>query len=338
MSKPRIAVIGGGLAGLTLAQRLEPYADILVVEKSRGTGGRMATRHRDGVRFDHGAQYFTVRDAAFHAFLEPALEAGIVETWSAPLHRMSVSGDLERLEDRSPRFVAVPGMTGLAKWLAKSLTSSVNISMETRVTALEGSVGAWKLDCDQGHVEGGYDWVISTAPAPQTMALLPLDPSDMEALEGVRMNGCFTLMLQLKPGMGLPFAAAQVHHPIISWIAHNNTKPGRDEGNEIVVHASNQWSDANLEEPPEQVQRRMLGALESLVPGVWETAHTSPMLHRWRYANVETPLGKPYLLDTHRHLAACGDWCLGNRVEAAFQSANALADVLLSQISPPESR
>lgn len=334
MIKPRIAVIGGGLAGLTLVHRLKEHAEVLVAEKSRGTGGRMATRKRDGAHFDHGAQYFTIRDHAFHAFLEPALEAGIVETWSTPLHRMSASGELERLEDRSPRFVAVPGMTGLAKWLARS----INISVETRVTALEGSAGAWKLDCDHGHVAGGYEWVISTAPAPQTMALLPFGPADMEALEGVRMNGCFTLMLNLKPGMSLPFAAAQVHHPIISWIAHNNTKPGRDAGSQIVVHASNRWSDANLEEPPEQVERRMLDALEALVPGIWEIDQAPPMLHRWRYANVETPLGKPYLLDAERKLAACGDWCLGNRVEAAFQSANALADALLAQISPPESR
>lgn len=329
MSRKRIAIIGAGLAGVTLAQRLHKYAEVLIVEKSRGAGGRMATRHRESGSFDHGAQYFTVRDAGFHALLEPALDAGIVEAWSTPLHRMSASGALERLEDRSPRFVAVPRMTSLVKWLAKPL----NVQLETRVTALEGKVGSWKIDCDQGSVDGTFDWVISAAPAPQTANLLPLDPADQEAVEAVRMNGCFTLMLELKPDIALPFAAAQVQHPFISWIALNTTKPGRDDGNHLVVHASNQWSDANLEEPPEQVQARMIASLEELVPNLKNAYVTPPVLHRWRYANVETPLGRPFLLDADRHIAACGDWCIGNRVESAFLSANALADALLAQMS-----
>lgn len=329
MSKKRIAIIGAGLAGITLARRLQPYAEVLVLEKSRGTGGRMATRRTDSGSIDHGAQYFTVRDAAFHAFLEPALDAGIAETWSAPLHRLSASGTLEKLEDRSPRFVAVPRMTSLTKWLSKPL----DIQFEVRATALEGEVGSWKIDCDHGSVEGKFDWVISSAPAPQTANLLPFDPADREALETVRMNGCFTLMMRLKPEMVLPFSAAQVAHPFISWIALNNSKPGRDDGNHLVVHASNQWSDANLEEPPEQVQSWMLEAVEELVPSLKQAYVVPPVLHRWRYANVETPLERPFLLDAGRHIAACGDWCIGNRVEAAFLSANALADALLTQFN-----
>lgn len=328
MTRPRIAIIGAGLAGVTLARRLDQHAEVLVLEKSRGTGGRMATRHKDGVSFDHGAQYFTIRDAGFHALVEPALDEGVIETWSTPVHHLTATGALEQREDRSPRFVAVPGMSRLVKWLARPL----KVQFETRAIALEGKVGDWKLDCDHGNVEGRFDWVVSTAPAPQTASLLPLDPADQEALEGVRMNGCFTLMLQMKPDIDLPFAAAQVSHPILGWIAHNNTKPGRETGNHLVVHANNRWSDANLGEPPEQVQARMIGALEALLPVVRNALIAPPVLHRWRYANVETPLGKPFLLDMDRHLAACGDWCLGNRVEAAFQSANALADALLLQM------
>lgn len=52
------------------------------------------------------------------------------------------------------------------------------------------------------------------------------------------------------------------------------------------------------------------------------------IVHRWRYANVERPAGEPYLLDKDSQLAACGDWCIAGRVEAAFLSAAGLGDAL----------
>lgn len=53
----RIAIIGAGLAGLTLAREINASADVHVFEKYHGVGGRMAHRHLEGFDFDHGAQY-----------------------------------------------------------------------------------------------------------------------------------------------------------------------------------------------------------------------------------------------------------------------------------------
>ena len=73
----QVAIIGAGLAGLTLATRLtEAGHPVVVFDKGRGVGGRMSTRRgdADGLRFDHGAQYFTIRDPGFRTLLErPAL-------------------------------------------------------------------------------------------------------------------------------------------------------------------------------------------------------------------------------------------------------------------------
>ena len=70
MAQDRYAVVGAGLAGLAAARALVA-ADRAVdlFEKSRGTGGRVATRRALGTTFDHGAQYFTVRDSGFSAAL-----------------------------------------------------------------------------------------------------------------------------------------------------------------------------------------------------------------------------------------------------------------------------
>eukprot|EP01031_Cornospumella_fuschlensis_P052994 gene52994-64738_t len=61
-----IAIIGAGIAGITAARTLAQAGHhVHVFEKSRGAGGRMSTRLSNFGTFDHGAQYFTVRDARF---------------------------------------------------------------------------------------------------------------------------------------------------------------------------------------------------------------------------------------------------------------------------------
>ena len=57
----KIAIIGAGISGLTLAHQLKAHADIVVFEKARGVGGRMSTRYGDQFEFDHAAQFFTAR-------------------------------------------------------------------------------------------------------------------------------------------------------------------------------------------------------------------------------------------------------------------------------------
>jgi predicted NAD/FAD-dependent oxidoreductase len=50
--------------------------------------------------------------------------------------------------------------------------------------------------------------------------------------------------------------------------------------------------------------------------------------HRWRYAMVEQAAGRAFLWNESMRIGACGDWCLGPRVEAAFESGEALAGVI----------
>ena len=54
-------IIGAGLSGLMLARRLqESGSEVLIIEKSKSVGGRMATRRDGDAAFDHGAQHSLV--------------------------------------------------------------------------------------------------------------------------------------------------------------------------------------------------------------------------------------------------------------------------------------
>lgn len=318
----RFAVIGAGMAGLTVARVLSGVADVRIFEKSHGVGGRMATRWIDAVSFDHGAQYFTIRDNRFHDALETPRANGVVQPWNGDVASLTEDGLIERRDSNTIRYVGSPSMNALPK----SLSIGLDIQNSSEVGAVTGEPGRWFVTLRE-RTEGPFDWVIATAPAPQSAVILPARFAHHDRLGLVEMNGCFTLMARLKMCARVPFAAAHVDDPVINWISRNDTKPGRPEARSLVVNSNAVWADINLDRPLEDIRKEMLEALRRYVDiDAYEA--DSAVIHRWRYANVQRPAGRSFLLDQRSQLAACGDWCIAGRVEAAFLSGAGLGDAL----------
>ncbi len=322
----KVAVIGAGLSGVVLARHLGSRADVTVFEKSRGPGGRLSTRRNAGFEFDHGAQFFTARDPRFQLFLEPYLRSGLVQDWSPRLLTLSRDAKPYKRDWFEPHYVAVPGMNALVKELAKDVT--VRVGEEIVQTGFHD--GLWYPRGGSGEVHGPFDWLVSTCPVEQTRTLLPED--FQQATESVKLQGCFALMLGFERQPKTNWQAAVFKESCLDWAAWNGSKPGRSGRASLTVLSDNAWAEEHLEDPLEVVQTRMLEELLE-VAGI-AVGDAAVQLHRWRYANVSTPLGESFLIDPERRVAACGDWCLGNRVEAAFLSAARLANRMFQLIPP----
>ena len=82
-SHARIAVIGAGMAGLSCAKHLSEHGvHTTIFEKSRGLGGRLATRRADsGIAFDHGAQFIAARSTLFGNMVNEAIRNGAADYW-----------------------------------------------------------------------------------------------------------------------------------------------------------------------------------------------------------------------------------------------------------------
>jgi len=316
----KIAIIGAGLAGLTLANHLRETHDVTVLEKARGVGGRMSTRRADPYAFDHGAQYFTAETDAFQTFIEDMQAHGLVSLW--PDH-IELSGNA--FVSGKTKYIAQPGMNAICKHLAEGL----DIRPQTHVETIEEANNGWRLTSKDGAKIGEFDFVISTAPSVQTSSLMPQAFSGHETLKTVRMLGCFALMLGFDQPIDLNWSALKSGAPPVGWIAVNSQKPHRPEPFSILIQSDNEWAEAHLDTPPEDVINTLLQAASTLTGTDLATA-SHKVLHRWRYASTAQPAGAPYLLDESLKLAACGDWCLGSKVEAAFSSAKALAEAILS--------
>ena len=145
------------------------------------------------------------------------------------------------------------------------------------------------------------------------------------------MLGCFALMLGFEERLELPWDAAVVRNTDISWMAVNSSKPGRGEKFTMVVHSTNRWANAHIDDAEETVRAHML-ATATEQSGVNLGVADVMKLHRWRYANLPKQSGPEFFVDADIGLAACGDWFIRGRVEAAVTSATRLADWLIDEL------
>ena len=314
----KIAIIGAGLSGLSAAHLLKDYADITLFEKARGVSGRISTRRAEPYFFDHGAQYFTARKKPFQNFIQPLLDQGIIKRWNARHVKFKNNQIIDRRNwrDEEPRYVGVPGMNHVAKFLAKGL----NIHINTRIASLNHQ-GTWQLTDEQGQQYPGFDWVICTAPSPQAVDLLPDSFKYHSDIQAIKMHACFSLMLGFEQNITLDFEAAHVTDSDLSWIAVNSHKPQRPDLFTLMVHSSEDYAEAHIDDERDKVMQHLINETSHII-GQDVSQANYKTIHGRRYANNADKKQKSSIfIDQDLKLAACGDWCLGGRVEGAFTSA-----------------
>lgn len=329
---PHVAVVGAGIAGLACATELQRAGlTVSVFDKSRGAGGRMSTRRADGWQCDHGAQYFTARDAAFRAEVRHWCDAGAAAPWLPRLtclpHDMpaiaAVTAEVER-------FVGMPRMTAPANYLAGGLS----LSARTTIEQLRSTTHGWQLlSAEHGWLAGqagevaNFDAVLLAIPAPQAAALLQQPAAQLADLAtSVTMRGCWAVMLNFAAPVDLPFDAAFVQRGPLRWIARDRSKPGRSGAETWLLHASGEWSEDHLEQDAGLVAQQLTAAFAELGGPAPQTRTA----HRWRYADSQPARQDGSAWRAGERIGLCGDWLHGGNVEGAWLSGRHLASQVLA--------
>jgi renalase len=339
-SLSRVAVIGAGLAGAACAQGLrQGGAEVTLFEKSRGSGGRMATRRAewseaDGstqrADFDHGAQLFGVRHARFGAFVARAQRAGAVAPWRAKVHAPWPAGGTR------DHFVPVPQMSALVRHTLGELP----VLLQHTVQRLQRVSAGWQVVSDRG-VHGPFDQVVVALPPAQAAVLLAGHRDDWaDRLIAAPMAPCWTLMA-VTDDCDWPWDAAEPARGPLAWVVRNDRKPGRSApaGRAVwVAQARADWTAAHLDADAAKVERELCAALRSLLPCATSAAaaprwHHSNV-HRWRYAMSVGPALAEELCwwDSELGLGVAGDALSGPDIEAAWRSGDELADTVITAL------
>ena len=181
-------MIGAGVAGLACASELaRADVTVTVLERARGLGGRLATRRRGNLAFDHGAQFITARSRPFVRYVTVAQNAGAAAAWTP-----SILEDGHRNWDSPIEewYVGAPGMSGIVRPLARGLT----LETGTFVHELLRRDNGWELETDTGRRLAPFNAVVAAVPAPQALSLLAPHGRAFRHLISVQMAPCWALM------------------------------------------------------------------------------------------------------------------------------------------------
>lgn len=281
---PSIVIVGAGISGLIAARRLVKagYA-VTVLEKSRGYGGRMATRRIGEAVFDHGAQAYTLHTLFFRILNEQMVDQELAKIWA----RGFLNGDRQLITDGYARYYWPAGLSHFGKYLALEHGDALDVRLQHTVTRLSQEGDHWLIDCDQAR-QFQADALIITAPLPQALQLLKTDPrlaistATETALAAIKYDPCLAVMATLDGPSGLPepggLANLDPMNPV-RWIADNQQK-GISAVPAVTIHGTPHFSRQHW-------KRDRLEAGQRLFEAARPYLKANPLeldVHGWRYS------------------------------------------------------
>lgn len=321
-TKPSIALIGAGIAGLSCASELHRLNyPVALFDKSRSVGGRMSRRVYDLWEADHGAQYFTAKSDLFKAQVGQWATHGVVDVWTGQLVRL-ISGQIKQDIPDATRYVGVPSMNSPAQFLS----SQLKVHSEKTIVKIERNQHGWVLySAEDGRHANTYDHLVVALPPMQALKLVESHSGALSQLcQSAHMLPCWTLISYFKNSLNLPFDGAFVEDSIFSWMARNNSKPGRSSMEVWVSQASNRWSQDRVNLKKQEIEPVLLEEFRNITG--YEPTHFQT--HLWRYAKLAEDNQHQFAMDHSADLSLCGDWLKHSTIEDAWTSGLLLAQAI----------
>jgi renalase len=335
----KIAVVGAGIAGLTASRVLSKAGhEVVVFEKSKGLGGRMATRYAgEGLsqHLDHGVTVFKATSPDFSAFVDELAAAGLVQPWNDGF-RFLTGGQLMEADPliSTPQFTSTKGMNAIGRHLARWS----DVRLQSRVSGLthfgdhRTRKRAWMINLQSSEVVEA-DAVILAVPAPQALGILNMTQDETDTLKLIRQidsihyQPTFSLICAFDPVHRPEWRAIDAEHPDIRFVSHESAKRAGDQGFTLTIHASHEFTSNHMESSHDRIRTLLLDALSGLLGG-WIRQPDWYQVHLWKYAECFEPLGTPYLErdDRRAPLALTGDYLLGSSVEKSYLSGLAIGE------------
>ncbi len=334
----RVAIIGGGVAGLAAAYALRQAAlEVDLFEAAGRLGGRVSTRRHGAAQFDDGAQFFRPEAQETFALLRESLPARDLVDIPDGVVPFASDGRLtagDAAQNALPKLVYRSGIAQLPRLLALAAKATVHLGFAA--TGLRRERGHWRIESPRGTTRA-YDVVVLTPPAPVAAAIVAASTFDREtrdrlegALRAVEYRGIISIAFGLHHLPGRPLGAYALVNldrgHAISWLAFEHAKPGYVPNDQAVIVAqmADAWSRPRMASQDREItadaSAEVAGLLQEPIVPVWCE------VTRWPFAlpnATADPEGVSLAQQLGLYIA--GDGVAGPRAHLALESGRAAA-------------
>lgn len=342
----QVGIIGAGAAAAAATHVIDsaaPDADVTVLEKSGGVCGRAATRRRDGIRYDYGANYLKDDSDRVVDLVTETLDTDGLVSVTEPIYVFDGAGEVSPGRENDERKWSYrEGLTQVGKRLFAGTDAAVH--RHTRVEGITHADGEWRLTDTDGTTWGPFDAVLCNPPAPQSRELLrgadwddPTRGDLVAALDDVEYRTIYTAVLGYEFRLDRPYYALvnpEKDHEI-GWISREECKAGHVPDGEtvLIVQAGHDWSVEHYDDSPSDNVDQLAGWTadivgdERLVDPAWTD------YQGWRYAQPENVVARGPLESAEDAALYClGDWVAGEaRLHAALRNGLETGERLVEQ-------
>lgn len=351
----QVAIIGAGVAGLAAAQALaQQGVAATVYEKSRGVGGRAATRRVDDCVFDHGAQYVKGPTPELHRLITGSIgpDGTTAADIGRPVWVFDAAGRIaegDPAQNADPKWSWRSGVTALAKTLAAGC--DLRLNQPVARLAAGSSTPRYRLLAADDRLLGAADAVLFTPPAPQTAALIAasdLDPALktqlLAELERATYRRCISVTAAYLRRPDPPWYALvnSDRQHVIAWLACEHAKAGHAPDNLglLTAQMAPAWSSAHWDAVAKGTCRTpgavpALREVHTLVQNLVGIDLGDPLwadVQRWRYALPDGSADFDTLNGTGSGLFFAGDYVTGlGRVHLAIESGWRVATAIAAR-------
>jgi len=318
-----VAIIGAGIAGLATARDLAAHGIRSVLfEKSRGPGGRCATRRQGQFFWDSGATSVLPRGKSLETVMLnelPTTDLVRIDLPVAVHENLRVRAGAPN-RGIGPRYVYQDGINTLAKLLATGL----EIRTQVQVTDIQRDGNHFLVQ------EEWFDHVVITCPIPQAALLLwALDVS--RPIANVRYRACISFLLGYEqPLPERPYFAIldpEQTHPLTSLSLESIKAPGRPST--LVAQMNRNFSRQNYDRPDAELIASVLSYVKELVGPDFEYPVATDVM-RWKYSQPESFARFEDVNPPGTHVWLASDGLLGARIEDAFETGRRVASQIAS--------
>jgi predicted NAD/FAD-dependent oxidoreductase len=307
----KFIIIGAGISGLNTAKKIKDLdlGSVQILEKSRGVGGRMATRRTLETRFDHGAQFYRLKKDITDLHQEWK-QKGINHQWF-----VSVKGD---------HWCSNAGMTALAK----SMTANLEISLEKEIRTIRYENNLWKLVSNKDEEWFCHNLIISS-PTPQTVKLVEevanqnlLDTNVLSEIKKITYSKALIGLVTLEEDFSIDPNGYLEFNTGHFFSISDQKKKGVSEIPALTITMSSSFSESEFDE---YILEKILKLFQSDYPNA---KIKNAELKKWRYCQPQTQT-KNLFLELAPKLYLIGDAFGGSSLLGSIRSSEALCNFLI---------